>query len=122
MSNVMGEPPGRRSGRKRDSLTRLDERARQAGDRFLLLELAVRLGFETRLVCARRLPPRRSAVNLLDEARPRERVEVAPDGHLGDAELLGQLAHAHGAAAANLLDDHELSLSGEHRGTSDVGG
>ena len=43
-------------------------------------------------------------------------VEVAPNGHLGHSELLRQFAHAHRAVAANLLDDHHLTLSGEHRG------
>ena len=37
-----------------------------------------------------------------------ERVEVAADGHLRDAELLGQLADADRAAPAHFLDDDHL--------------
>ena len=68
---VVREPPGRRAGGQPDRLARLDEPRCRAGDRLLLLELAVRLRLEARLVRAQPAAERRAAVDLLDEARPR---------------------------------------------------
>jgi hypothetical protein len=53
-------------------------------------------------------------VHLVHQPGRREHVEVAADGHVGHVEQLGELAHAHGSAAANLLQDQELTLAGEH--------
>ena len=55
----------------------------------------------------RRAPCRRGRPTASD-------VEVAADGHIRDGEQLGQLADAHRATAAELLEDQLLALSGEH--------
>ena len=112
--DVVGEPPGRRPGAEPDRLPRLDELRGRLRDRLLLAQLPVGLGLEARLVGARAAARGRAAVHLLDESRRGERVEVAADRHLGDAEQLGQLAHAHGAVPADLLDDRHLALARKH--------
>ena len=111
---VVGEPPGRRAGGEADRLAGLDEPGGGAGDRLLLLQLAVRLRLEPGLLGAEAAAERGAAVHLLEQAGGGERVEVAADRHLGDGEQLGQLADAHGALAAELLDDQLLALGREH--------
>ncbi len=114
VEQVVGEAPGRRAGGEADRLAGLDESARGSGDRLLLVELAMRLRLESRLVRAQPTRSRGTAVNLVDEAGRREHVEVAPDGHVGDVEQLGQLANTDRAAASNFIDDQFLTLFGEH--------
>jgi hypothetical protein len=112
---VVREAPGRRAGGERDRLARLDELARGARNRLLLVQLPVRLLLEARLVGAREPPDRRAAVHLLEQARGGQDVEVPADRHVGDAQQLRQLAHAHRSAPTHLLDDQHLTLGGQHR-------
>ena len=53
-------------------------------------------------------------MNLVDEAGRREDVQIAPDGHVGDVEQLGQFANADRAATSYFIEDQFLALSGEH--------
>ena len=59
-------------------------------------------------------------MHLLQQAGRCERVEIAANGHVRDGEQLGQLADAHGALAAELLDDQLVALCREH-GSLQVG-
>ena len=70
----------------------------------------MRLRLEARLVGAEAAAERRPAVHLLDQPGGGQHVEIAAHRHLRDAEQLGQLADAHGALAADLLDDQLLAL------------
>ena len=89
----------------------------RARDRLLLLDLAVRLRLEARLVGAqarrgrsRRRAPCRRRPALASASRSRRTViSETPSSS-------GQLADAHGALAADLLDDQLLALLGEHLG------
>ncbi|GAA2298340.1 hypothetical protein GCM10010431_16250 [Streptomyces kunmingensis] len=51
-----------------------------------------------------------SAVHLLQDALPGQRVEVAADRHVGHAELPGQFVDPDAAAAADLVEDEGAAL------------
>jgi hypothetical protein len=53
-------------------------------------------------------------VHLLEQPVPRQRVEVAADGHVGHPEQSRELADARGASIAHRLEDALLSLLGQH--------
>ena len=74
-----------------------------------------RLGGEARLGRRGLGDGERAAVHLLQQALAVERDEVAPHRHVGDAEQVDQVGHAHGAAAAQLGQDHAASLRREHQ-------
>ena len=76
----------------------------------LARQLQPRLGLETRLVGARLDHRHRAAVHLLHDALPGQRVEVAADRHVGDAELAGQLVDADAAAPPHLVEDQGAPL------------
>ena len=116
VADLVGEPPRGRAGRDPDRLPGLDEPTGRLGDRLLLLELPVRLRLEAGLVGAQTLARGRAAVHLLDEPRRRKHVEVAADRHDGDVQQFRELADAHGAPAANLLEDEHLPLPCQHDG------
>ncbi len=50
-------------------------------------------------------------MDLLDEALIVELLEVAADGHVGDAELADQVGDAHAAISADPLEDERLALA-----------
>jgi hypothetical protein len=111
---VVGEQPRGRACRQADRLARFHEGPRRARDRLLLLDLLVRLRLEAGLVRARPCRDGRPAVHLVDETGAREHVEIPPDGHVGHAEQLRQLADARGTGATDFLQDQLLTLLGEH--------
>ena len=56
-----------------------------------------------------------AAVDLLQQPVLVEDLEVAPDGHVGDAELARKLGDADRAGLADPVEDERLALAGEHR-------
>ena len=59
----------------------------------------------------------RAAVDLLEQAALVEDLEVAPDGHVGDAELAHEVGHADRAVLAHAIEDERLPLPSEHQCT-----
>jgi hypothetical protein len=105
--------PGRGAGGQPDGLAGTHQVGGRGGDGLLLGLLAQRLGLEARFVGA---PARRHggpAVHLVDQPAPGQRVEVAPDGHVGDAELRHQVGDLRGAVLADPLQDPAPPLLGE---------
>ena len=88
--------------------------ARGHRDRVLLAHVAQRLGLEAGLVGGAFVAQRRAAVHLQQQAGLVEQVEIAAHGHVADGQQRGQLADAHGAAAADLGDDHLVALACQH--------
>ena len=120
VEEVVCEQPGGGTRRQADRLPRLDQRARGACDRLLLLDLLVRLGLEAGLVGAHPARSRRTSVHLVHEPGGREHVEIAAHRHVGHAEQLRQLADARGARAEDFLEDQLLTLLGEHLDPSTI--
>ena len=56
----------------------------------------------------------RAAVHARHQPAPGQRVDVAADGHVRDAEQLDQLGDPGGAVLGHLLEDAVLALAGEH--------
>ena len=53
-------------------------------------------------------------MNFLDQAVSREGLQVPPDGHVRDPELLGKIADSCAAVTADSLEDQRLSMPGKH--------
>ena len=66
---------------------------------------------------ARARERRRAAVDLLEQAALVEDLEVAPDGHVGHAELAHEVGDADGAVLADAIEDERLALTREHQAT-----
>ena len=113
----LGEGVGRRPGRDRDRHPGLGEADGRVGDRVLLGLLERRLDREAGLEHGRPRDRRRAAVDLLEQAALVEDLEVAPDGHVGHAELAHEVRDAHGAVLAHAVEDECLTLAREHQGT-----
>ena len=58
---------------------------------------------------------RRAAVDLLEQSPLVEDLEVAPDGHVGDAELAHEVGDPDRAVLAHAVEDEGLALTGEHQ-------
>src|SRR6516165_4508112 len=56
----------------------------------------------------------RATVYLLDQAIPGEYLEIPADGHIRDAEPLGEVADTCAAIAPDGLQDERLAVSGKH--------
>src|SRR5206468_11452688 len=56
----------------------------------------------------------RASVHLLDQAISGENFEVPADGHVRDAQPLGQVADPCAAVAPDGLQDARLAVSGKH--------
>src|SRR5437764_1173698 len=67
-----------------------------------------------RLVAGGRPWQDRTAVYLLDQAIPGEDLEIAADGHIRDAEPLGEVTDTCAAIAPDGLQDERLAMSGKH--------
>ena len=59
----------------------------------------------------------RPAVDLLEQAALVEDLEVAPDGHVRDAELADEVGDADRAVLADAVEDECLTLAREHQRT-----
>ena len=46
-----------------------------------------------------------------------EDLQVAPDGHVGNAQLADEVRDAHGPVLAHAIEDERLTLSREHQET-----
>ena len=57
-------------------------------------------------------------MDLLEEAALVEDLEVAPHGHVGDAELADEVRDADGAGLADALEDQGLPLARQHHDTA----
>ena len=53
-------------------------------------------------------------MNLLDQAVPGKDLEIAADGHIRDAEPLGEVTDTCAAIAPDGLQDERLAVSGKH--------
>ena len=54
-------------------------------------------------------------MDLLEQAPLIEDLEVATDGHVGDAELAHEVRDPHRAVLAHAVEDEGLSLTREHQ-------
>ena len=55
-------------------------------------------------------------MNLPHEPSLSKRLKVAPYGHIGNTQLLYELAHSRSAVRLHALDDRLLALGSEHLG------
>ena len=100
---------------QRDRGPGLDQAGRRPPDRCLLRLFEYELGLEAGLVTAGGSSRQnRAAVNFLDQAIPGQSLQVAPDGHVRDPELLCQIADSCAAVAADSLEDQRLPMPGKH--------
>ena len=56
-------------------------------------------------------------MDLLEQPALVEDLEVAPDGHVGHAELAHEVGDPHGPVLAHAIEDECLTLAREHQGT-----
>ena len=100
---------------EREDVSVVDKLGRGKPDRTLGLDLHLfaigKREFEGRYAGALGAP-----MDGLDQPRLFQRMQVAADRHLGDAELARQVGNRHGVTAHDLVDNALPSLYGEDRG------
>ena len=70
------------------------------------------LASKPRLVASGRARQHRAAVDLLDQAIPGQHLKVPADGHIRNAEPLGEIADPGAAIVPDGLQDERLAVSG----------
>ena len=80
-----------------------------AFSRSIIEDLIVKPGSNCELPSIERGP----AMDLLEEAALVEKLQVAPDGHVRNAQLAHEIGHADAALLPNPIEDERLPLSGE---------
>ncbi|GAB3858392.1 hypothetical protein GCM10029963_58020 [Micromonospora andamanensis] len=113
-----GQFGGGGAGGERDRGPRPDQLRGTRRDGRLLGLLTHRLRLESRLVGGP--GDGGAAVHLGEQAAFVQQVQVAADGHVGDAELGGQLADAYAAGHADPVEDRRMALLREHRPLPDL--
>ena len=121
LAELTGQLERGRPGGQGDRGPRRDQRRGGPRNRFLLGALQHGLGLEPGLVAARHARQDRAAVHLLDQPGPGENLEIAADGHVGDAEPLGEVADPGTAGPPDVLQDQRLPVLGEHSWSSACG-
>ena len=104
----------------------LGEGCCSSGNRLLRPALALHAGLEMRFVAVdRRLAAganvQRAAEGAGELSRRLEVHQVAPDGHVGNAELLGNDAHLHGPLGGKGGEDMGMAQLRQHAGAGTLG-